>query len=231
MGIPTYAQLAHLMVLAQGRHPEWVEQSTINIGGEPGPPSGGSAGVSLGVTPDGYYAVVTLLRVQLRRVPSVRRTDIEIGTFDAATTYTVTVNGNDYTSDGEADEAAAYDELKTNIDGGSEPGMTVTDGTTYLRLEADDYTCSVSAAGGTGTISITDVEASEVTFSVHLYPVDQTELTDDDQWDESGGLEFTITKNWQDRAITSGNSRAFIEIKSTNGNNVVPAVGPCDSPY
>ena len=220
----TYEELANIIVKAHALHPVWFVQAAVNEGSEPSPPNTTLDGQALN------DAIITKYRVKLRRDPAVRRSDITV-TVGVGDAYVATINGNvySYTAIGGDTPTDILNALKVLIDAGAEPGMTTSvEAGPILRIVADTYTCVVSLVGvAGGTISM-DAEASQVDFYVHLLPKNHTPVAGDEaQWDIASSAGFTAQKNATENVLTAGASRMFVQVASTNGNNVIPEVGPC----
>jgi hypothetical protein len=120
-------------------------------------PTGSGSGVSVA------GALKTLVAVQIRTptngVPR-RQVKVTLPVFDAATTYTVNVNGSSYAASG-ASRAAVLEAITTALNSGStvaqaqnldEDEDTFTDAILITGITTDDYYIVPSASAGTGTI-------------------------------------------------------------------------------
>lgn len=94
------------------------------------------------------------------------RSKVTIGTWDAATTYTVTLDAVAYDSLGQASESAAIDDLADKINSGDASdkftASNVGDELVIDNKTAKSYTVDWSVSGGTGTISAVILPATAV---------------------------------------------------------------------
>lgn len=187
--------LNNLAILSAGRHPDWTAQSTVDT--PTGPPTLPTDGVDL------RGAIVALLAVDLP-------TDHHYITltWDAGTTYTVTIDGTPHA------ELADTDAPTTLAALAAATGGSIIDG--ELVIVTNDPV-SVGVSGGSGTITMVEA-ATEVDFQVWLYS---------DGWAAAhGGLFEGVAASWTERIECAGYSRAYIEVIATDGR-VVPRIGPC----
>ncbi len=108
---------------------------------------------------------------------------VTIDTLDNTQTWTVTINGTDFTflSDGSTTRAEVVDGLLADINGGAEPVTAYDEGDT-LRVIADEtgvaFTIAVGVTGATGVISQAEVVANDHSEEFGLLVV-QDVLQDD----------------------------------------------------
>jgi|SRR5690625_2057700 len=197
-----FQTLNRLGILSVGRRPEWQRQLVTA-----GPPASPSAGVALS------GAVKTLVFVSLREDPRYHVAKIKITTFDAATDYTITVDGASYTETGDTAPEVTLEALAAAI--GFERAEAMED---TLTVRADE-SVSVSASGGAGEIEIVSQEATSATARVWLYASGPGRwvLANEGAFDvEAGGI--------TERLSTAGFDRLYVEVE-TDGE-VTVYVGP-----
>lgn len=175
--------------------PIWATQPPADA--PTGRPTTGGDGIAL----DG--AIVALLAVDLP-------TDHHYITltWDAGTTYTVTIDGTPHAAPADTDAPTTLAALATAT------GGSIID--SELVIVTNDPV-SVGVSGGAGTIAMVEA-ATEVDFQVWLYS---------DGWAAAhGGLFEGVATSWTERIECAGYSRAYIEVIATDGR-VLPRVGPC----
>lgn len=153
-----------LATLVVGRRPEWTTQPTLTA-----PPDAPTAGVPL------LDRARCLVSVALREAPARRTARVRITAADAATTYTITVDGHAVPITGESDVEDVASALKTALEADVDVAALVTVSiestggvadTLVLRgISADDYTITAAAASGTGTLTLV-ADATTVTVRV-----------------------------------------------------------------
>jgi hypothetical protein len=89
---------------------------------------------------------------------------VDVGVFDASTTYTVTISGTAHSTSGQASAAATRSALRTAIRSSSDNALVIARllGSSLVlsyRTAAQSPGISVSATGGTGTITLTSTAA------------------------------------------------------------------------
>ena len=143
-----------LAILAGGRAPAWEAQSTRvgtdNAAAAPlRPPDRADDGVALSGE---LFAMVSVpVRAQAHR----RKGVITIGTFDATTSYTVTLGGVAFTSTTPANLATALSDLATAIEAHANYTASVVGSTVvFYGVTDDDFSIVPSRSGGTGTLSV-----------------------------------------------------------------------------
>src|SRR5690554_36099 len=198
-----YELIKELGVLSQGRNPVWTAQPTISA------PNGAPSLPTDGVALNG--AVVALVGVDFGD-PAVHA--IKVGVFDAATTYTVTIDATPYDVTGEADAPATLGALALLVD--ADPSATATVEAGRLVVTSAEAVAS-SVATGTGTIAQADA-ATAVDIVIWLYS--------GGAWGAPTNSEISITRNLLERAEVGGAERAYIEIVATDGE-CTPRIGPC----
>lgn len=198
-----FSNLADLAVLNAGRNPQWTAQPTVTAPN--GPPVSATDGVALN------GAIVALVGVVCGG-PTVHI--IEIGAFDATTTYTVTVDGTPHSAYGEADAPDALMTLSLLVN--SNPSATATVESGRLIVTSTEAVVS-SVSAGTGTIVQTGAAAA-VDIVIWLYS--------GGVWGAPTNGAISITRNLIERAEVAGAERAYIEIVATNVE-CTPRIGPC----
>lgn len=195
--------LNELALLNSGRDPQWTAQPTVSAPN--GPPTSPSDGVAL------QNAVVALLGLDFSD-PTVHA--VEVGVFDATTTYTVTIDATPYDVTGEADAPATLAALALLVD--ADPNATAAVEAGRLVVTSAEAVAS-SVATGTGTITQTD-GATAVDIVI---------------WLQSGGVwgaptngALSLERNLLERVMVAGCDRAYIEVVATDGF-CTPRVGPC----
>lgn len=197
-----FQTLNRLGILSVGRRPEWQRQLETE-----GPPAGPSAGIALS------GAVKTLVFVSLREDPRFHAAKIKITSFDAATDYTITVDGTDYTEAGDTAPEVTLEALASAIGFDRAEAMEDT-----LTVRADE-TVSVSADGGTGDIEIVEEEATSADVQVWLYAarLGRWVLANEGAFDvETGGV--------TERLSTAGFDRIYVQVDADG--TAVAYVGP-----
>lgn len=244
-----------LAVLEAGRYSQWTINAPQSLdAGLDGPPGDLTDGTSLLKSVNGG-SINCKCRVQLRRDPRVRTTVIEITNLVVSSTWTVTVdavpaNFAAWPADTALDIMnglkAAIDVLYLtmrvaaevkDIVGGPYLILTGIDPTTSdPAIIGRDYTISTGATGGSvlanypeattadvriwllepnGTTEGTYDSTAEVTYELTQYP-----------WSVAEDETFTITSNWAYNFKSAQYEKAYIEIVSTDGYNLLTAIGP-----
>lgn len=173
--------------------------------------------------------IVALLGVRLHAVAGREDGEVYITTVDTSATYTLTLNGNNYTyaaSPGDDEEAIILgliaDEATTENATVLLDLATDEDGVKYLQLTGVDgqtWTVAVSATG-TGTITALK-DATAVGWNLYAYHRDFG-------WWRVPNLSKTgLTENDLDRYEISGIERLAIVITGTDGR-VYRTYAPCE---
>lgn len=233
-------QARDLVGLAAGRNPSWRTQSPV-VAGQVVPLPDVADMV------DVTNSVKGKVRVGLRRQP-YQLAEITV-TADAATTYTVTVNGTAYTGTG-ADVDAILDAILADMgsafaddeEDDSQSIIAEVDGATATVLTlrgnpahadgGDAFTVAVSAASGAGTITA-NAEASYAV--VELYVLEAglpDELNVPARYTFSDGSTSIDVggAGWPENVETSGLVGLFLRVIDTDAQGtmgVIPAIAPC----
>lgn len=195
--------LNELALLNSGRNPQWTAQPTVSAPN--GPPTSPADGVAL------QGAVVALLGVDFGD-PTVHY--IDLGVFDATTTYTVTIDATPHDVTGEADAPATLAMLALLID--ADPNATASvEGGRLVVTSAE--TVASSVATGTGTLTQTDGAAA---VDVVIW------LQSGGKWGAPTNGNLSLERSLIERAMVAGCERAYVEVVSTDGV-CTPRVGPC----
>ncbi len=211
-----------LAILAGGRAPEWEAQST-QAGGHNTtaaplrPPELASDGVALSGN------LFTMIDVPLRITgPHRRRGIVTIGTFDATTSYTVTLGGNAFTSTTPADLATALSDLATAINAHADYTASVVTTTVVFYGATDaDFSIVPSRSGGTGTLStVADPSSAPPRF----YGIGASvAATAPETWKSVLGVTAAPSLAADFRGVlgpmpTAGLSRVYVEVDSLAGH-------------
>lgn len=214
-----FETLNRLGVLSVGRRPEWKEPTSTT-----GAPSSSAAGVAL------TGAVKTLLHIALREEAHRRTARVSL-TFDAATTYRVTVDGNNVDVAADTDEATTLQAIVDAINADATVGAIVTaaveDGQVVLRGDAEaDYTIATSIVSGAGEIVHT-ADATTCTARVWLLPGGVDGAGKPTAWVQANGgfFEGLDYRGLTERLDTAGFDRAYVELLDADGD-VQVRLGP-----
>lgn len=207
-----------LAMLIAARRLQWTLQTNYT-----GLPADGNAGVPLNDAPRAVVHVV--LRENIARPASL----VTVTVADAASSYTITVNGNTTSAvTGEATIAGVADALVTEL----EAVTLITDVADIIRGAADGeitirsksetpLTVSVSATGGSGAMTVTN---DATAASVRIYGLPKGAPG----WVllRNGDLGAITTSGIVERFNTSGLERLYVELYSVTGDNAYVRVGP-----
>jgi len=215
MGSIGFELIKELAVLTQGRAPVLSEQSQVNTGALPGPPSAVDAGVALN------GAIVAMVLARLRSDAATQLTTVEVTTVDDTATYTVTLGAMAFAYVAQAGDLAAdiLAGLQALIDAHADYTAVVSGTSLIIKgVGSGSYAVTV-AATGTGALSETH-DGSSVT--VRIWGLPTGTLT----WHGLSVAPGTLTNNWAERLQVAGFDRLFLEVTATNGT-VTPLIGPC----
>lgn len=156
-----FEKVNQIGVLKTARNPFWQTETN---------PAANPATLAAGIALSGAVTMHAAIAPRAKDV-NKKTSDISI-TYDAATTYTVTVNGVNINEAGDTDVATTLENLAAAINGNGtlEPivDASYNADSGFLEIDGDDeYTLSVSVGGGAGTISI-EYESSTVA-DVRIY--------------------------------------------------------------
>lgn len=228
-------QLATELAIRQvGHYPTWAEITKANAAG---PPSAADSGVALN------GATRTQVLIRPREDPSRRTVRLSI-TYDAASTYTVSVASNAVATAANTDAATTLRDMRDDINADANAskyvvatcedssGNTVDDGTAtqlVLRGKADatvprdtwtDYSVdTLSVSGGAGTLTGT-ADAKTVTAYVYTSPGGEP-ATNPAGWDMVDGTTFaSVTfRGLGDRFDTAGCDRLHVEASGAHAGD------------
>lgn len=238
-----------LAILSSGRSPQWVAHAhtpatvAATTGGAP---STAAAGVPLSDTASGT-AVKTLVGLSPRKAAHRRQAVVTL-TYDAATTYTVTVGGNAVATAANTDAATTLTDLADDLNASAPVAALVTatatdadgDGTidsvTIVGDAEVDWSIDATVAGGAGTVTVV-ADPATLTVRVWLYGANDA-LTGHPGWQlaNNGGLSSIDRRGYVERFDTAGIGRLFLEVHAItavggDGASVTYsptlAVGPC----
>ena len=175
-------------------------------------------------------AVKTLISVPLRE-DAHRRTARTTITYDADTTYRVTIGEHDVDTPAEADEQATLEQMRDNINADEDASEIVTAAVEGDELVTrgdgdEDYDFDVSIVEGSGTIEAT-IDPAGGTAYIWLYGPEDWEIFPD------GVFELTRRGRGKERITTSGLERVYVEVvpdepsgDSVESRDLVAHVGP-----
>ena len=214
-------------VLAAGLTAEWEDQLVMS--GRP---------ANIGAGGDMKGAIVALLTIDPRENVLFRTSRVTSTTFDAASTYVVTINGTVHSSATPATLDAMVEALEAAINGGAQAGnvtaLSVNDldvddpgSNTKVRIvgdNEDDYTLAVAVSGGAGTI---DAVADPSTCVARIYtldgPVAVLAANRPDRWTSSRWPKFDLTdlpvdnRGFIERLHVASLQRSYVEISDEFG--------------
>lgn len=205
-------------LLAIALTPEWVDQDATSAA-YTGAPSSASSGVYLQESPR------CLIYVALRESVAQRTARVTV-TFDAASTYVVTVNGVASAGATGASLAALLADLVTKST--ALAGVTAIadpdDPLDTVRLTGDaeaDFSIDVSVAGGAGTIACT-ADASSCEVRAFFTPggiVKDGSTGNENGWVVPPNSSWTLTyRGLMERADCAGFGRGYLEIHTIAGH-------------
>lgn len=203
-------------LLSIGINPEWSDFSTLDLTGVP---SAAAAGLALNKTPSSMW------QVNPRTDIAFRTTRVEVTAGDAASTYTVTIDGNaSGGSTGNAAPAAIVLDLITEIQGtpavdalvtASVDADDVSGATLLLQGKAvADYTMDAAVAAGAGTVALTGEPAGCTTT---LFGTPGGSLATDepayDGWSKVPDGEFVVDQSGtMQRFDVAGLGRVYAQV-------------------
>jgi len=213
----SFEELNRNGLIALGLTPEWVDQDATSAS-YTGAPASAASGVYL------QGSSKCLVYVALRENVARRTARVSI-TFDAATTYTVTVNGSASTGATGANLAAALADLvtKANALAGVTAIQDPADATKVLitgDAEADFY-IDVSVSGGAGTIAcVADASSCGVRFFGTPGGIIKTGSTGNENgWVQPPNAAWTLTyRGFLERADCAGFGRGYLELHTIDGH-------------
>ncbi len=227
----TLYELTNLLgVLQVGRAPQWSEQ--VDEAAEPaydGAPATSDSGVDL------QNAVQAMVCVNLRREAHRRTCIVTPGTFDAATTYTITVSGTGITATGASLSALLTALVAAVVANGTvnalvtatvydDDGDGTNDSVKIVGKAEADYGIGVSATSGTGTIAVT---ADPSTAALRLWGVGAgpnapgrtgTSSGDPGVWAYVSAQTYALAyRGFLERFAVAGMERLYVELASVAG--------------
>lgn len=214
-----------LSVLMHGRQAPLQEQTVIEAGAEPGPPSSSTDGIALA------GAIVALVGCRLRKNAATQETRVVVESADDGATYTIKLGAKTfaYAAAGGDDAAAILAGLQAVVDADAD-FTAVVDGTDLVitRDASERYDVEVSATA-TGELSETH-EGSEAVLRFWGLPADP--VAGDGAWyrlpvEGRGSTQgaIAVSGNWLERVGVAGFERLFVEVVSCDGP-CTPLVGP-----
>lgn len=230
--MPTIEELHEAAIRNIGRNPSWTEQDNAD---QQNRPNAASKGVYLEDSPK------TLIGIALRAEVHRRAFVYSVTTFDAAATYTLTLNGTSVAVVAPASVDALLDSMKVAIDG--DPTLSVLVSVTALDANGDDVSVSlldtvslliqgkgfahysiVRSETGTGVCSaIADGEtASAKVFLLAGGQASGSGQAVPPPWFLAEGAVFSVTDdNWIRRFDTAGLKRAAVQVYNLTGTSDV----------
>jgi hypothetical protein len=209
-----------LAILFGARRPEWKVPASTGV------PATATAGVPIA------GAVKTYVWIQSREELHRRTVRIAIA-FDGTTTYEVTIGAFQVDTTGDTDIETTIDAMVSDINSDVDASALVVasregsgdDSVLLLKgVGPADYAVAVGTTGGTGTITITREDATDVDAWIYLYADGTSQrpegwvLAKDGHWDN---IDY---RGWCERLETAGFSRLAVEIVADGAVDV--RIGP-----
>ena len=214
-------------ILAAGRNAEWTAQPTYT--GRP---------ANIGAGGDMKDTINALVKIDLRENIAFRTVRVTSDTFDAASTYTVTINGTVHTSATPATLDAMVEAIEAAINGGAQAANVTAlsvdaagvddpgNNTTVLITgdNEDDYTLNVGVSGGAGTI---DADADPSSATARLYGLDGPQTTaatarpnkwTDIRWPKTDTIDLPVdNRGYTERLDVASVQRMYVELADVVG--------------
>jgi len=156
--------LKRLAEMGVGREPGFSESTALGYATKPFSSSAGM--VSLTVPSGAGTAVKAAVEVMLRENPHRRTGRCTIDVFDAATTYTVTIDGNAHAEVGDTDIETTIDNLVADVNGG-DPGAHGVPETEFgdfeLEITGFDAATTYDAIINSVTVGVTGTTDADTT--------------------------------------------------------------------
>lgn len=227
-------------VLRIGQDPRWQDVAQVSGTATDRPPTAAGDGIAL------LGALVAQVRIKCRRESWRRRADIGL-TYHAATTYTVTVDGNAVNTAANTDAATTLRDMRDDINGDATVGQIVTaicvdsagatvDDSTAVAVRLygktgsgdvwDAWTLALSVSGGSGTITGT-ADATSCKARVWLTEGGEAATLDGSAWEPAAVQPFSAVtyRGAVERIEVAGMNRIYVEIydlTATGDTGVTP---------
>jgi len=215
--VSNYEEANKLAVLNGIEDVNWAEQTAWT-----GAPTGGSVGISV------LASQVAMLALSMRRYDVSKRTCFVQITYDAATTYTVNVDGNSVGTAANASLLQTLTDIRDNIIADN-PGAFDVVTATLADLDGDgindavklvgkaeaDYSLVISVAGGAGTVTAV-ADPTDGSYRLFRAPTGISSAAVPPSWRlvEEGDLRY---QGKAENYNVGGTERLYVEYHSLGG--------------